>query len=183
MIARHLVLLFGALVWFGAMYGLAANGAFVSAGDEPPLTLAAAFLTTLLREVQVRAGEPVNPRDEAAACWEGYPDRGRSKRQPQELRDIRMQLAVVLTARLEPLTASCSLTIEHPTAFSTRIPSKACLEACEVLQAVAVVVGDTVWAGIGWAYLPLDHEQVAGARHWAGALQRWRIWFPAAREP
>ena len=45
MIARHLVLLFGALVWFGAMYGLAANGAFVSARDEPPLTLAAAFLT------------------------------------------------------------------------------------------------------------------------------------------
>jgi hypothetical protein len=30
------------------MYGLAANGAFVSARDEPPLALAAAFLTPIL---------------------------------------------------------------------------------------------------------------------------------------
>ena len=46
--ARHLVLLFGALVWFGAVYWLAANGAFVSARDEPPVALAVAFLTPIV---------------------------------------------------------------------------------------------------------------------------------------
>ena len=46
--ARHGILLFGALVWFGAMYWLAARGTFVSGQDEPPLALAIAFLTPIL---------------------------------------------------------------------------------------------------------------------------------------
>jgi hypothetical protein len=35
-------------VWFGVIYWLAANGAFVSAQDERLLTLAVAFLTPIL---------------------------------------------------------------------------------------------------------------------------------------
>jgi hypothetical protein len=46
--ARHVTLLFGALVWFAAINCLAANGAFVSGQDELPLTLAVAFLTPIL---------------------------------------------------------------------------------------------------------------------------------------
>jgi hypothetical protein len=46
--ARHIILLFGALVWFGAAYWLAASGTFVSSQNEPPLALAIAFLTPIL---------------------------------------------------------------------------------------------------------------------------------------
>jgi hypothetical protein len=46
--ARHVILLLGALVWFAAIYWLAANGAFVSGQDELPVTLAVAFLTPIL---------------------------------------------------------------------------------------------------------------------------------------
>jgi hypothetical protein len=46
--ARRVILLFGALVWFGAVYWLAASGAFVSGPDERPVTLAIAFLTPIL---------------------------------------------------------------------------------------------------------------------------------------
>jgi hypothetical protein len=46
--ARHLILLFGALVWFGAACWLAASGTFVSGQDEPPLALAIAFLAPIL---------------------------------------------------------------------------------------------------------------------------------------
>jgi hypothetical protein len=46
--ARHVILLVGALVWFGAMYWLAARGTFVSGPDEPPVALAVAFLTPLV---------------------------------------------------------------------------------------------------------------------------------------
>jgi len=42
--ARHIILLFGALVWFGAAFWLATRGTFVSSKDEPPLALAVAFL-------------------------------------------------------------------------------------------------------------------------------------------
>jgi hypothetical protein len=45
---RHVILLFGALPWFGAIYWLAASGAFVSSQDERPVTLAVAFLTPIL---------------------------------------------------------------------------------------------------------------------------------------
>src|SRR6266481_3195089 len=45
---RHVILLFGALVWFGAIYWLAASGAFVSSQDERPVTLAVTFLTPIL---------------------------------------------------------------------------------------------------------------------------------------
>jgi hypothetical protein len=46
--ARHVILLFGALVWFGAVYWLAANDVFVSGQDERPVTIAVAFLTPIL---------------------------------------------------------------------------------------------------------------------------------------
>jgi hypothetical protein len=46
--ARHVVVLFGALVWFGAVYWLAARGAFVSSQDEQPWALAVAFGTPIL---------------------------------------------------------------------------------------------------------------------------------------
>src|SRR5215510_916365 len=45
---RHIILLFGALVWFGATFWLAVRGTFVSSQDEPPLALAVAFLTPIL---------------------------------------------------------------------------------------------------------------------------------------
>ena len=45
---RHVILLFGALTWFGAIYWLAASGAFVSSRHERPVTLAVAFLTPIL---------------------------------------------------------------------------------------------------------------------------------------
>jgi hypothetical protein len=45
---KHRVLLFGVLVWFGAMSWLAANGVFVSGPGERPLTLAVAFLAPIL---------------------------------------------------------------------------------------------------------------------------------------
>src|SRR6185295_8161489 len=48
MYARHVILLSGALVWFAAIYWLAANGAFVSGQDELPVPLAVAFLTPIL---------------------------------------------------------------------------------------------------------------------------------------
>src|SRR5262245_6918064 len=46
--ARHVILLIGALVWFGAAFWLAARGTFVSSQDEPPVALAIAFLTPIL---------------------------------------------------------------------------------------------------------------------------------------
>jgi hypothetical protein len=46
--ARHLSLLVGALVWFCAIYWLAAKGVFVSGPDERPIAVAVAFLTPLL---------------------------------------------------------------------------------------------------------------------------------------
>jgi hypothetical protein len=46
--ARHLSLLVGALVWFCAIFGLAAKGVFVSGPDERPIAVAVAFLTPLL---------------------------------------------------------------------------------------------------------------------------------------
>jgi hypothetical protein len=46
--ARHLSLLVGALVWFGAIFGLAAKGVFVSGPGEPPMAVGVAFLTPLL---------------------------------------------------------------------------------------------------------------------------------------
>src|SRR5262245_3225073 len=46
--ARYGILLFGALVWFGAMYWLTARGTFVSGQEEPPLALAIAFLPPIL---------------------------------------------------------------------------------------------------------------------------------------
>src|SRR5262245_43924898 len=45
---RHIILLFGALVWFGATVWLSVRGTFVSSQDEPPLALAIAFLTPIL---------------------------------------------------------------------------------------------------------------------------------------
>ena len=45
---RHAILLFGALVWFGTTYWLAANGAFISGPNEPPVAVAVAFLTPIL---------------------------------------------------------------------------------------------------------------------------------------
>src|SRR5262245_22279368 len=45
---KHVILLFGALVWFGAVYWLAGSGAFVSERDERPVTLAVAFLIPIL---------------------------------------------------------------------------------------------------------------------------------------
>ena len=45
---RHVILLFGALTWFGAIYWLAASGAFVSSRHARPVTLAVAFLTPIL---------------------------------------------------------------------------------------------------------------------------------------
>jgi hypothetical protein len=45
---RRVILLFGAPTWFGALYWLAASGAFVSSQDERPVTLAVAFLTPIL---------------------------------------------------------------------------------------------------------------------------------------
>jgi hypothetical protein len=45
---KHPFLLLGALAWFGCAYGLAATGAFVSAGDERPIALAAAFAAPIL---------------------------------------------------------------------------------------------------------------------------------------
>jgi hypothetical protein len=46
--SRHLSLLVGALVWFCAIYGLAANGVFVSGPNARPIAVAVAFLTPLL---------------------------------------------------------------------------------------------------------------------------------------
>ena len=46
--ARHMSLLVGALVWFCAIFGLAANRVFVSGPDERPVAVAVAFLTPLL---------------------------------------------------------------------------------------------------------------------------------------
>lgn len=46
--AGHLSLLVGALVWFCAIFGLAAKEAFVSGPGEPPIAVAVAFLTPLL---------------------------------------------------------------------------------------------------------------------------------------
>jgi hypothetical protein len=43
-----MMLLCGALVWFGAALWLAARGAFVSHPDEPPLVLAIAFLAPIV---------------------------------------------------------------------------------------------------------------------------------------
>ncbi len=45
---KHAGLLFCALVWFGAMYWLAANGVFVSGPGERPVALAVAFLAPIL---------------------------------------------------------------------------------------------------------------------------------------
>jgi hypothetical protein len=45
---RHLSLLVGAVVWFCAILGLAAKGAFVNGPDEPPIAVGVAFLTPLL---------------------------------------------------------------------------------------------------------------------------------------
>jgi len=45
---RHVSLLLGALVWFCAILGLAAKGAFVSSPNEPPIAVGVAFLTPLL---------------------------------------------------------------------------------------------------------------------------------------
>jgi len=41
---KHIILLFGALVWFGATFWLAVRGTLVSSQDEPPLALAIAFV-------------------------------------------------------------------------------------------------------------------------------------------
>jgi len=41
-------LLIGVLLWFVAVYGLAAQGAFISRPDQAPLTLAAAFALPIL---------------------------------------------------------------------------------------------------------------------------------------
>ena len=46
--ARHLSLLVGALVWFCAIFWLAANGVFVSGPHEPPVAVAVGFLTPVL---------------------------------------------------------------------------------------------------------------------------------------
>jgi hypothetical protein len=46
--AGHLSLLVGALVWFCAIFGLAANGLFVSGPHERPIAVAVAFLTPIL---------------------------------------------------------------------------------------------------------------------------------------
>ena len=48
MSARHLSLIVGALVWFCAIFALAAKGVFVSGPDEPPIAVGVAFLTPLL---------------------------------------------------------------------------------------------------------------------------------------
>jgi hypothetical protein len=47
-IRRHLSLLFGALLWFGAVVWLATRGVFVSARNEIPIVLALAFMTPIL---------------------------------------------------------------------------------------------------------------------------------------
>jgi hypothetical protein len=45
---KNWTLLVGALAWFGAVFWLAARGAFVSGPDEPPVALAVAFMGPLL---------------------------------------------------------------------------------------------------------------------------------------
>src|SRR4029453_16976246 len=45
---RHLLLLFGAILWFGGIFWLAARGVFVTGPDEPPLRLALAFVMPIL---------------------------------------------------------------------------------------------------------------------------------------
>jgi hypothetical protein len=45
---RHLILLFGSVLWFGAIFWLAAHGAFISAPDERPITIAVAFIAPIL---------------------------------------------------------------------------------------------------------------------------------------
>jgi hypothetical protein len=44
----HATLLIGALAWFGVVLLLAANGAFVSGSNAPPIAVAVAFLTPIL---------------------------------------------------------------------------------------------------------------------------------------
>jgi hypothetical protein len=46
--AGHLSLLVGALVWFCAIFGLAAKEAFTSGPGEPPIAVAVGFLTPIL---------------------------------------------------------------------------------------------------------------------------------------
>jgi hypothetical protein len=45
---RHLPLFFGAAVWFGAIYWLAARGVFVTGPEEPPIRLALAFAVPIV---------------------------------------------------------------------------------------------------------------------------------------
>lgn len=45
---RHWILLFGALLWFGAVFGLAARRVFISGPNERPIKLAVAFITPIL---------------------------------------------------------------------------------------------------------------------------------------
>jgi hypothetical protein len=45
---RHLPLVFGAALWFGAIFWLAARGVFVAGPDDPPIRLALAFAMPIL---------------------------------------------------------------------------------------------------------------------------------------
>jgi len=45
---RHLILLFGALLWLGAVVWFAAHDVFISGANERPVKLAAAFITPIL---------------------------------------------------------------------------------------------------------------------------------------
>jgi hypothetical protein len=44
----RVILLLGALVWFGAIYWLATGGTFISSAGQPPMAVGIAFLTPLL---------------------------------------------------------------------------------------------------------------------------------------
>jgi hypothetical protein len=48
MTKKHWILLLGALLWFGLILWLAGHGAFISAPNQRPITLAAAFATPIL---------------------------------------------------------------------------------------------------------------------------------------
>jgi hypothetical protein len=45
---RHLQLFFGAAIWFGEIFWLAARGVFVAGPDDPPIRLALAFAVPIL---------------------------------------------------------------------------------------------------------------------------------------